>query len=621
MARFSLLIDRFDGGYNSKVSPLIANLSESPDLQNVEFNDVGSVETRKGSAILNSAFSGSSPVDLLHSFFNDDGVKQLMYISSGDMYRMSGNTEIIIPSAQSIYTNNIPVQAVNFQNKMFISNGGALPYKWNGSEFTQWGIPSPSSPTAAIGSDGTLTGNYKYVVIGLNSEFVQGNYGSESVEVSATTNNINLTDIPVFPVSAGVNTKQVCRNTALASGLYYVVTEISNAQTTYLDDNDDSLLVTEVPLDQGVPPYFTCILNHQNRMFGASNTSSNKSFLWFSKLNKPEVFSSDNFLEIGEGDGYPITALGLLSNHLIIAKNDGQGNGATYLLYMPDANPINWTVAKLDTESGGQSASVMVKYRNFLAYINRYGIFDLNEFAVGDIRSDPLSFNIEKDIFTLSNDFLYKADAITWKNKVWFSVPYGSLQQTNNKIYQYDFVKGRAGVERELGAWSVFTDLNVANFTIHDGDLYGGSSKDDGYIYKLDTGTNDDGAAIDSYFKTMAISGIEEHRNHTKVWRFAFITLEASGDWFLDIEYLNDFDLVGSIEQVNLNPGGSEYGKAIISTDFWGPGTTKKKIKISFDNSVSKTFQLKFYTNTADEYFKLHEIEIFYNIRGLRSGD
>lgn len=625
MARYSVVISRFDGGYNSKVSPLIAPLNESPDLQNVVFDDLGAVETRLGRELFTSAGIASAQIDMLHSFIKDNGTEELMTVCNTTMYRLSGNTAIAVASATSLFTIDVRIQALNYQNQMWMSNGGINPYKWNGTEFTQWGIPTPSAPTAATTSDGTLTGSFKYVILGVNSNLVQGDYGSESAEISATSDNITISDIPVFPISAGVNNKQICRNTANASGVYLVVTEISNAQTSYVDNADDSELLTEAPLDQGYPSNFSTILSHQGRVFGASSSSSNPTYLWYSILNTPEAFPSENFLRIGDGDGYPIVGLALLSNSIIVAKNDGQGNGSTWLIYMPDTNPINWTVTKLDTESGGQSANVMAKFNNFLAYLNRFGVFDISEFAVGDIRGDPLSFNIEPDIFALSQNFLNVASAITWKNKVWFSVPYGdtggSPTEKNNRIYQYDFIRGRSGTARELGAWSKFTDINISILAIHSGELYGGSSADDGILYKLDTGRNDAGDAIDSYFKTMAISGLDEHKNHTKVWRFAYFTFEAVGEWFINVEILTDFDLVGNISQADMDPGGIEYGVAILDTDFWGSGLIKKRIKISFDNAVSKSIQFKISTNTADEYFKLNEIEVFYNLRGLRTGD
>jgi hypothetical protein len=619
--RFSVLINKMDGGLNTKVSPLIAPLNESPDCQNVVFDDLGAVQTREGRELAVETSIASAQVDLLHSYVKDDGTEQLIVAVGGSLYRMSGNTAVIIASATSVFTQDVRIQALNYQNQLWMSNGGVTPYKWNGTEFTQWGIPVPSAPTGATASDGGLIGQYRYVVLGVNSNLVQGDYGSESTQISATSKEIILTDIPVFPISAGVIYKQICRNTANASGIYYVVTEITNAQTFYTDSAIDSNLVTLAPLDQGTPAYFTTMLAHNGRIFAAGEDSEYPTYLWFSETNIPEVFPSENFLRIGDGDGFPIVGLAMVSNNIIIAKNDGQGNGSTWLLYMPDNNPLNWMVAKLDAENSGQSQNSMVKFNNYLAYLNKFGVFDISEFAVGDIRNDALSFNIEPDILNLSLSNLKVSFAVNWKNKVWFSVPYGPSVDRNNRVYQYDYMRGRSGTERELGAWTKFTNMNFSSFAIHDGDLYGGSSQDDGKIYKLNVGYNDAGEAIESYYKTMAITGLKEHKYHTKVWRFLYVTVEAVGDWLLDVEILKDFDVNGQIEQISLDPGGDEYDSVILGEAYWGNGLLKLRKKISIRNAVCKSIQLKFSTYTADQYFKIDEIEVFYNLRSLRQGN
>jgi len=625
MARFSVVVNKFDAGLDTKGSPLNSPLNKSPDLQNVEFDEFGSVRTRSGREPFTDGGISSSRVDMLHSFVKDTGASELMVVAGTTMYRFSGNTAVAVASAISLFTTGTKVQAVKFQNKMWISNGDSPPYKWNGAELTRWGVPVASALTASDGSDGTLTGDYKYVVIGVNSSFVQGDYGSESTDVNVTSKEIDLSEIPVFAASAGVNSKQICRNTALVSGLFYVVTEISNAQTSYTDNHSDGELLTLAPLDEGVPPYFTTMASHQGRVFGASSTSSAPSYLWYSDIITPEVFPSENFLRIGEGDGSYITGIAILSNSLIVSKNDGSGEGSIWFVYTPDSNPINWTVIKLDTESGGQSANVMVKFNNFLAYINKNGVYDLAEFAVGDIKSDALSFNIEPDVFRFSKDFLFNAYAVAWKNKVWFSIPYTAenlpTQEQNNRIYQYDYIRGRSGEERSLGAWSRFTDVPVSCFAIHGGEMYGGSSEDTGVVWKLDTGRDDDGDAIHSYFTTMAMSGLKEHKYHTKNWRFVYVTVGALGKWDMDVEILKDQALFGDVSQVDLDPDSIKYGEAILDEDFWGGGLIKKRIKVVFSNTVAKSIQLKFSTNTAGQYFELNEIEVFYNLRGKRGGD
>ena len=620
MPQYKVSLKRFDGGLNTKASPVQLTPDQSPDLQNVVFDDEGAVQTRKGCTLFNTSSMGTAPVDLLHSFVQNNSTRQLMAICNSSLFKASGTAMVKV--ATDVFTAGINVQAVTYQNRMFMSNGYQKPYKWDGTSFTQWGVPTVSAPTGTVTTVGVLNGAYRYAISGVNSFAAEGNYGTKSTYITAVSNTITLTDIPIFPASSGVGEVQICRNTAGVSGVFYVVTSITNGVTSYVDNHTDGTLVTLAKADNNVPPYFTCMCPHLGYMFGASKSSTYPMFLYYSLINEPEIFQSEDYIRIDDGDGALITGLITLSGGLIISKDDGQGNGSLYVLSTPDATPTNWRVIKLDTSSGSQSAKALTKFGSSISYMNRFGIFDLSETETGLIKADPLSYNIEADIFTLSTDYLYKVVAIAWKNKLWISVPYGATQTTNNRIYQFDYVRGRNSTDREIGGWSRFTNHSIADFTIHNGDLYGGSSASDGFIYKLDTGYVDNVTEIDSYFKTIPVSGLKEHQFNTKVWRYAYVTVECTGDWFMEISYLNDFhDEAGNAISVSLDPGGEEWGTAIMGQTVLGPGIERKRVKINFTNSVSKSIQLKFATNTTSQYFKVHEVEVFYNLRSLRTSN
>ena len=621
MEHYSVAIDRFDGGLNTKTTPLLGGPDQSPDLYNVIFDDLGAVETRRGYSKFNSSLIATAPIDMLHSYVQNNGTKQFLAACNGSFYRASGNTFVTIPSAQAVYTAGVRVQSITFQNKAFLSNGNSTPYKYDGTDFARWGVTPPAVPLSGttISSDGLLTGTYKYVLVGLNTFGTKGDYATASTAITVASKDINVYGLYQWPTSHGVQYKLLCRNTAGVQDLFYVVTQLTNAQTSYVDNIPDSYLVTDAPEDNGVPQNFTSMVSFQGRVFAAAANSTNPMFLYYSNIDDPEIFPSDSIIKIGEGDGYPITALAVLSNAIIVSKNDGKGNGSMWLLYMPDANPNNWSLNKLDTGSSTQSSKVMINFSNYIAFINRYGVFDLDQQAVGSIKSDALSFNIEPDIYALATAYLSTATAIVWKNKIWLSVPYGATQSYNNRIYQYDFIRGRGIDERQLGAWSRFDQHSISELAIHDGDLYGGSSLQDGFVYKLDTGYVDDASVIDSYYKTMPITGMPEHQSHTKVWRFAYITVECTGDWFMNLSYSNDFkDEAGNTVQISLDPESSVWDTAVVGLTKWGPGYLQKRIKIIFRGSTSKAIQLKFSTATASQYFKVHKVEVFYNLRGLR---
>jgi hypothetical protein len=628
MSQYSVTIERFDGGLNTKATPLHGSSDQSPNLQNVIFDDSGAVETRRGYQKFNTAAIASAPIDFLHSYNQNNGTRELLVSCNGDLYKATNVTAGSFDLLESSHTTGgARVLGVTFQNKVFMTNGYTPPTKYDGTSVTRWGVPpldSIGSPdlylTAATGAG--LSGVYRYVFCGVNAYGVISDISSQTTWISATSEAIRINHYNSFPASSGVQNILICRNTAGVQDDFYVVTQVANGTDEVVDDNPDAYLVDYAPLDNGLPQNFTCMVLHQGRVFAASSTSSDPMFLYYSNIDDPEIFPSDSIIRVGEGDGYPITGLAVLTNAVIISKNDGRGNGSLYLLYTPDANPDNWSLTKLDTESSTQSAKVMINFSNYIAFLNKYGVFDLNQQAVGTVKSDALSYNIEPDIYALATDYLSKATAITWKNKVWISVPYTAAfeatQTTNNRVYQYDYVRGRQGTDREYGSWSRHTNHSISEFAIHDGALYGGSSTD-GFVYQLDTGYNDAGTAIDSSYQTMAIVGKPEHQNYTKTWRFCYVTVECSGDWNMSLAYSNDFkDEIETTTTVSLDPEITLWDDAILGTDLWGAGLLRKRVQVVFRNSTSKAIQLKFSTNTADQYFKVYKVEVFYNLRGLR---
>jgi hypothetical protein len=219
----------------------------------------------------------------------------------------------------------------------------------------------------------------------------------------------------------------------------------------------------------------------------------------------------------------------------------------------------------------------------------------------------------------MAQAYINRATAIAWKNKIWLSVPYSASSTYNDRIYQYDYVRGRNLQTREAGAWSIFTEPAVNDFTVHNNALYAGSATE-GTIYQLDTGTANITSAINGYYKTFAISGKEGHENNTKVWRYLWILVEASGDWNLTIEQFLDFDTNSNKSyQTNLDPDISyNWDFGIWDASTWDKTIERKMIKITLQNAVSKYIQLKFSTNTADQFFKLHNLRVEYSLKGER---
>ena len=148
----------------------------------------------------------------------------------------------------------------------------------------------------------------------------------------------------------------------------------------------------------------------------------------------------------------------------------------------------------------------------------------------GDSKAD----RIEPDVIQIQDSYKEYVSGIVFDNKLWFSVTYGTGNTTNNRVYQFDFV--RRGNSRKNGSWMPFTGMAFNDFTVFDGKLYAGSSTSNGFVYQLEDGTyTDDGNAIDSYYETKELDGGTAHRHFDKDFRQANFVVETLGDWDMRI--------------------------------------------------------------------------------------
>ena len=631
--KFSYLIPVFDGGLNTKFVNTNTPPNQSPDLQNVDFDDHGAVSTVDGYTVFNPVAIGTAVIDGLHSYVNNAGTRELLAACKGSIWRASGNTFVTVGSSQSQYTAGQDVNMITVESEVYIQNGYIKAYRWNGGDYLQVGVSAPTSGTVSAVSDGTgaLNGSYEWYMTGVNTAGVEGDYSElTSVAVTITNGQANLSEIYEYPASAGVVEKYIYRNTAGVASVPYRVTSITNLISAMTDNVADSSISTAPPSDNGTPPKCKFQVFHRGRIFAAGDPDF-ATRLWYSNQGDPEIWASTNYVDVGKGDGEKITAIRVYSNSVIIHKNDGKGRGSIWLLYMPDTEDIstssNWYLVKSPSAYGAQSNKAIDFFSNLMFFLNRYGAYAFTgtdlalssaDSSIGSFSVDSHTFDIEPDVYAFKETLLDKAAAITYDNKVWLAVPSGTSSTENDKIYKYDFVRA-SDPNRTVGAWSRQSGPGVNNFTAHDGMLYAGSSTADGFIYQLDTGTNFNSSAISSYFTTIPISALPEHRDYTKVFRYLEILVSTPGDWPLYCTYWVDFyNEVGVTTSIDLNSGSNLWGTFVWGTGKWQAGTDKERKRIVLYGAVGKAIKFKFWTNTADQYFTLHELELKYNLRRIR---
>ena len=76
----------------------------------------------------------------------------------------------------------------------------------------------------------------------------------------------------------------------------------------------------------------------------------------------------------------------------------------------------------------------------------------------------------------------------------------------------------------------------------------------------------------------------------------------------------------GSALAVNLNPGGSVWGPSMIwGSGVWGGGSLQYEQRVFLQNARGRRIKFKFSNqNKANQKFKVHGLNLLYNIKGYR---
>jgi hypothetical protein len=616
-----------DGGLDTKFAKTILPDNESPDCANVLFEN-GAAGTRGGSTALAGTSFGSHICDGLYTRHDNDGTETMCVWGGGDMFDLQGTTFVTIPSAQSIFVSGTRIGASEYENYLFIGQSGVTnPYKYDGSLFTRHGIPSPqSAPTATTASNGTLTGDYSWKVTYVNTNVVEGDVGSSTATYAATSDSYTVT-IPTAPASFGVNARKIYR-TETSGTTYKLVTTISdNSTTTYEDNSSDSELGADAPTDQGNPPQYSFIKEHQNRLF--CNDVTNENLLYYSELANPYVFKTTNFIRVGDNSGDLLRGIEVFDNGIICFCVR-----RTYIIYMPDTTASNWLVVQARTSLGSKSAYGLVPYNNRVMFpATQDGKFVGLASLQGDTIEPSATFltvsvagsqlqsdTIEPDMFDIQESYLINISAISFKNRLYFAVTHSDGNTTNNRIYVYDYSISNLA-KKKRGAWVPYTGLSPTQFAIYDGKLYFGESTATGLVKQLETTSyNDNGSAIDSYWESKEFSGLKGEEDLQKDFRTLQFIFDKPGAYFMDMFTKIDSDLgQGNVTRINIDPGGSTWNNFSWGNAVWGGGTAQEDRRTFLGQSRGKRIAFKFSNqNKADQRFKVHGFKFSYNVKGKR---
>ena len=619
----------FDGGKNSKFERSIISDNESPDCANVVFTN-GGVETRQGAQKLSTTTVGTAVFDGIYTRRADDGNETMVVFAGTHMKYWSGSTFTTVPSGQSVFTAGFRVSTTQYENKMFIGNGGVIPYKYDGTTLTRHGVyPPVTAPVAATSSAGVLSGVYSYKVVYVNTATVSGNPSPVSNTLTVAGGVvIGLTGISVAPQSFGVASRKLYRTADAGTTYKLLATIADNTTTTYADNIADAALGATAPSDNGIPPLYSLVVYHANRLF--VNDPDNPNYLWYSNLGEPYTFGATNFVKVGDSTSDLIKGLSVYNDSVVCFCEK-----SVHFIYMPTTDSADWQTIKANSPYGSKAPYCLLPYNNKLLFpamdagykfvgfaalegstVAPSATFNTVTTAGGDLKSQP----IETDMFTVVNAYQGNISGIVHKNKAYISLTYDSGNTTNNRIYVMDFSIENLGKKQEV-SWVPWTGLSAAQFTVLNGTLYYASSTTSGFVYSLETGVyNDATAAIDSYYFTKEFPGYKQDLNYHKDYRYAKMLVELTGAYYMNVNYRTDSDSgSGDTQQIYLSSGGSNWGSFYWGIDNWGGGHAQSTETIELGPANGERIQFKFSNqNTADQKFKVHWMQFAYNRKGFR---
>lgn len=620
---------RFNQGLNSKFDIQLLDDNESPDCLNVVFN-ADSVETRGGTSKLNTASVGSFVGDGLYTRHDISGAQTMTAWWGGSLYRYESTSFNVVTNATAVFTAGVRVASEEYENHRFYSNGSGTPYKYNGSYFSTHGVPAPtatatvaSTVTGSLASAGTYTYGFTYV----NSAAVEGDLSpltASFVVTSSGGEGIYITSIPVGDDIEGVSARNIYRTDPGSATLKRITTISDNTTTTYTDEGDTGGV--EAPTDKGTPPAYDAIVFHQNRLF--MNDPANPNLIWYTDLAEPYTVGATNFIAVGDKSFNLIRGFDVLDDAILIHTDNNP-----WLIYMPDTDPANWQAIRCKASYGCKSPYGTFRYENkimfpairdskivgFAAIEGAVISPDATFTTVSATLSDLKSNKIEPDIFDIQEAYVKNISAYTFQSKAYISVTYGAGETTNNRIYVFDFSYGQ--LKKSDGIWAPWSGLYASQFCEYAGDLYYQDSRAVGFVYEMNTATaNDSGSAINSYFWSKEYSGVPGEEAWTKDFRKIELLYENTGDYFMSFSYrLDSATGVGTSQQVDLDPGGSLWGAAILGTDTWGGGQNQSERQLFLGQVRGKRIQYKFSNqNTANQKFKILGLKFSYNRKGRR---
>jgi hypothetical protein len=242
----------------------------------------------------------------------------------------------------------------------------------------------------------------------------------------------------------------------------------------------DNTQVAAIGANPIAPPAAKHLLSHDERMW-AANGANNRSRLWFSAAGDPTAWvTTDDYFDISSDDGDEITGLASFLEDLVVFKQNSIWIGQN--TYDPQNEAM---FVKRVTDAGCVAGRSIATINNRIYFLGKEGVYEFDGVA-----ARLISEAVKDEVANINPTYKGNISAVAAGNKYYIAyTPLGSNQ--NTKMLVYDTMT-RAWSKYD-GLYAHSNNLIVLNGSDDSNEILSACSDSTGIIYKLNTGTSDDG--------------------------------------------------------------------------------------------------------------------------------
>ncbi len=460
---------------------------------------------------------------------------------------------------------------------------------------------------------GGLTATYKYVYTYKRTGFqaFEGNPSEASVAVSPSSQKVNVS--VVASTDTQVDKILVYRTldyaaSAADSTLFYHAVELPNSTATWSDDLADGDLTTLVDTDNTVPPKAKYLLLHNDRVIYSNcpDETDGGSLVMWSKIGYGDAVPSINRQYFDRKDGEDITGTASLADYLLVFKRNKIG------IISGDFSIENGSELWYLSEGiGAISAWGILHFEDQVVFLSEEGWKATDGKSIYPL-STKINGLIEDGYITINESNNYSAVYYPEKEQFQYLCNHST---ENPQVYVGHLLaplmlasQGIIGVsEKSLGSMMSWTyheyDFHtltcLGTYTNSNGITKVIAGDNNGIVYLLDSGSDDDGSNISVRLQTDWLTF--GARAFTKTIRRGYMTYATDGTIAMNLVADLDFTATNEI---------SSFTGASVDID--------DAINESFDlTGTGEVFRFTL-TESSSQSLDLMGLSFLYRVDGTR---